>query len=162
MPVFRQIVSAVSYMHNLGLVHRDLKLENILINDIGGMNEVKIIDFGFATNCQNNHKLSMFCGTPCYMDPDLCKKKKYSGQGVDIWALGVILFLLITGGVPFWGENETELYRKISMAKFSLPNGGKNYSKKVKSLLASIFKTDPDKRISATEMLNDPWLRIPG
>jgi len=72
-------VSAVAYLHNFGLVHRDLKLENILINDTGGMNEIKIIDFGFATNCQAGHRLSMFCGTPCYMDPDLVKRKKYSG-----------------------------------------------------------------------------------
>lgn len=122
-PIFRQIVSAVSYMHNKGLVHRDLKLENILINDQGTL-EVKIIDFGFATNCQAGHKLSMFCGTPCYMDPDLVKNKKYSGQGADVWALGVILFLLITGGVPFWGENEQELYRRICAARFSLPSKG--------------------------------------
>jgi len=112
-PIFRQIVSAVAYMHGLGLVHRDLKLENILINDFAGLNQIKIIDFGFATNCQEGAKLSMFCGTPCYMDPDLTKSKKYSGQAVDVWALGVILFLLLTGGVPFWGENEAELFRKI-------------------------------------------------
>ena len=66
-------------MHNLGLVHRDLKLENILINDNNNSNEIKILDFGFATNCDADQKLSMFCGTPCYMDPDLVKKKKYSG-----------------------------------------------------------------------------------
>ena len=58
-------------MHNQGLVHRDLKLENILINDFGGINEIKIIDFGFATNCKLGAKLSTFCGTPAYMDPDL-------------------------------------------------------------------------------------------
>ena len=78
-PVFRQIVSAVIYMHGLGLVHRDLKLENILIDEAAKENQVKLIDFGFATNCQTGHKLSMFCGTPCYMDPDLVKKRKYSG-----------------------------------------------------------------------------------
>jgi serine/threonine protein kinase len=126
-------------MHKLGLVHRDLKLENILIHDLAGLNEIKLIDFGFATNCQAGHKLSMFCGTPCYMDPDLVKNKKYSGQGVDVWALGVILFLLITGGVPFWGESEQDLYRRICTGKFSLPNKGKNYSKKVKNLLDKIF-----------------------
>ena len=71
-PIFRQIVSAVAYMHGLGLVHRDLKLENILINDLAS-NVIKIIDFGFATNCQPGSKLSMYCGTPCYMDPDLSK-----------------------------------------------------------------------------------------
>lgn len=78
-PVFKQIVQAVNYMHKLGMVHRDLKLENILINDTDNSNEVKIIDFGFATNCKMGSKLSAYCGTPCYMDPDLTKKRKYSG-----------------------------------------------------------------------------------
>jgi serine/threonine protein kinase len=63
----------------MGLVHRDLKLENILIDENAKTNKIKLIDFGFATNCQAGDKLSMFCGTPCYMDPDLVKKKKYSG-----------------------------------------------------------------------------------
>lgn len=108
------------------------------------------------------HKLSMFCGTPCYMDPDLVKNKKYSGQGADVWALGVILFLLITGGVPFWGETEQDLYRRISSGKFSLPNKGKNHSKKLANLLNKIFVPNVNNRISAEKMLDDPWLRKPG
>ena len=91
----------------------------------------------------------MFCGTPCYMDPDLVKKRKYSGQGVDVWALGVILFLLITGGVPFWGDTEQELFRRISAGKFSLPGKGKYHSKKVKALLDKIFQPNVNKRITA-------------
>lgn len=96
------------------------------------------------------------------MDPDLVKNKKYSGQGVDVWALGVILFLLITGGVPFWGESEQELYRRICTGKFSLPNKGKNHSKKVKNLLEKIFQPNVNNRITAEKMLDDPWLRKPG
>lgn len=158
-PIFRQIVSAVAYMHDHGLVHRDLKLENILISEKqGGVNDIKIIDFGFATNCQAGHKLSLFCGTPCYMDPDLVKQKKYSGQGVDVWALGVILFLLVTGGVPFWGENETELFRRISSAKYSLPIKTRPYSKNLKFLLERIFQPNASLRISAQDILKDPWL----
>lgn len=158
-PIFRQIVSAVAYMHGNGLVHRDLKLENILINEKqGGANDIKIIDFGFATNCQAGHKLSLFCGTPCYMDPDLVKQRKYSGQGVDVWALGVILFLLVTGGVPFWGENETELFRRISAAKYSLPIKTRPYSKNIRALFAKIFQPNSSLRISAQEILKDPWL----
>ena len=147
-PIFKQIVSAVNYMHSLGLVHRDLKLENILINDTAGLNEIKIIDFGFATNCQEGHKLSMFCGTPCYMDPDLTKNKKYSGQGVDVWALGVILYLLLTGGIPFWGETEQDLYMRIQSAKYNLPKT-RVFSKNLKKLLESIFKINVKERITA-------------
>ena len=108
------------------------------------------------------HKLSMFCGTPCYMDPDLVRNKKYSGQGADVWALGVILFLLITGGVPFWGETEQDLYRRISSGKFSLPNKGKNHSKKLLNLLNKIFVSNVNNRITAEKILDDPWLRKPG
>jgi serine/threonine protein kinase len=152
-------VSAVSYMHTNSLVHRDLKLENILIKEnIGGMDEIKIIDFGFATNCASGHKLSLFCGTPCYMDPDLVKQKKYSGQGVDVWALGVILFLLVTGGVPFWGDNETELFKRIGIAKYSLPIKTRPYSKNIRALFAKIFQPNASQRITAQEILKDPWL----
>ena len=91
-------------MHSLGIVHRDLKLENILINDVGGMNLIKIIDFGFATMCQEDTKLSLYCGTLYYMDPDLAKERKYYGQAGDVWALGIVLFLLITGDAPFGGD----------------------------------------------------------
>ena len=134
-------------MHDLGLVHRDLKLENILINEV--CNEVKLIDFGFATNCQAGHKLSMFCGTPCYMDPDLVNNRKYNGQAVDIWALGVNLYLLVTGGVPFWGENEKMLYSRITAAKYKLPGDKKAYSKNLKSFFDKIFNPDASKRITA-------------
>jgi serine/threonine protein kinase len=109
--------------------------------------------------------LSMFCGTPCYMDPDLVKHKKYSGQGADVWALGIILFLLLTGGVPYWGETEQELYRRICAAKYALPKKGANglpYSKKVKNLLDKIFVPNVNNRITAEKMLDDPWLRVPG
>jgi len=145
-------------MHKLGMVHRDLKLENILINDTDGSNIVKIIDFGFATNCKMGSKLSAYCGTPCYMDPDLTKKRKYSGQGADVWAMGVILFLLITGGVPFWGETEQQLFSRIQIGKYNLPNHGANFSQKVKNLFDKIFVPNVANRISAEQILNDPWI----
>ena len=146
-------------MHINSLVHRDLKLENILIKEnIGGIDEIKIIDFGFATNCAAGHKLSLFCGTPCYMDPDLVKQKKYSGHGVDVWALGVILFLLVTGGVPFWGDSEAELFKRIGIAKYSLPVKTRPYSKNIRALFAKIFQPNASLRITAQEILNDPWL----
>ena len=81
-------------MHSKNVVHRDLKLENILIDE---SNKIKIIDFGFATKCKNGGMLSTHCGTPHYMDPDLAKRGSYSGFAADVWALGVILFMLLTG-----------------------------------------------------------------
>lgn len=101
-------------MHNLNVVHRDLKLDNILTNvDSEGNHVIKLIDFGFATGCQQDEKLMNTCGTPHYMDPDLVKKQSYSGHGADVWALGVILFILTTGKLPFYAAFEGDLHRKI-------------------------------------------------
>ena len=117
-PIFYQIASAMAYMHSVSVVHRDLKLDNILINHKG---EIKLIDFGFATKCVHNEKLAANCGTPQYMDPDLARKQPYLGQAADVWALGVILFILITSKFPFHAEFEHDLFRKIINAKYQFP-----------------------------------------
>ena len=117
--IFGQIVSAVAYMHSKWVAHRDLKLENILINQ--NEKQIKLIDFGFATKCKKGEKLSTHCGTPHYMDPDLAKKESYYGHAADVWALGVILFMLLTGRLPFFAEFEQDLYRKIIAGKYSYP-----------------------------------------
>ena len=105
-------------MHSTSVVHRDLKLDNILINQRG---EIKLIDFGFSTKCRVNERLTANCGTPHYMDPDLAKKQPYLGQAADVWALGVILFLLVTARLPFFAEFEADLFRKIINAKYQFP-----------------------------------------
>ena len=74
---------------------------------------IKVIDFGFAAFCSNTQKLKIFCGTPSYMAPELVRKHEYDGRQVDMWALGVLLYALLTGTFPFRGANETELYGKI-------------------------------------------------
>ena len=102
-------------MHSVDIVHRDLKLDNILINSNG---KIKLIDFGFATKCKINERLTAYCGTPHYMDPDLAKKNPYIGGAADVWALGVILFVLLTGKLPFFAEFEADLFRKIIGAKY--------------------------------------------
>ena len=103
-------------MHLNNIVHRDLKIENILIDTQNNNNSIKIIDFGFASYCQKDQKIQFECGTPQYMCPDLTKRAKYYGQAADIWALGVILFILITGNFPFYAEFEEDLNRKIQKA----------------------------------------------
>lgn len=120
-------------MHDQGAVHRDLKLDNILIDD---NKVIKLIDFGFSVNATVETKLKLFCGTPHYMDPDIVKKKEYNGQAADVWALGVILFILITGKLPFFGEFEGDLFRKIQTAKYDIP---KEISTEGKALLKKIF-----------------------
>ena len=89
-------------------MHRDLKLENLMLDKNG---YVKIIDFGFA--CISREKLRVFCGTPSYMSPEIVSKREYSGPSADIWACGIILFVLLTGTVPFKAQTEKDLFRKI-------------------------------------------------
>jgi len=92
-----------------------MKPENIIFDPTTG--QVKIIDFGFA--CYSKEKLRVFCGTPSYMSPELVSKRDYLGNAADIWACGVILFVMMTGTVPFKSTNEKELYRKISKGVYS-------------------------------------------
>ena len=105
-------------MHGQQIVHRDLKLDNILINSA---DEVKLIDFGFAVKCEEKEKLQTYCGTPHYMDPSLAKKQPYLGHAADVWACGVILFTLLTGRLPYNAEFEADLFRKIQFAKYQYP-----------------------------------------
>ena len=99
--VFRQIVEGVAYCHSKNVVHRDIKLENVMV-DAG--NNVKIIDFGFSITAAKGKKLSIFCGTPSYMAPEMVRKVDYCGQKVDVWALGILLYTMLCGRFPFKGE----------------------------------------------------------
>jgi serine/threonine protein kinase len=94
-------------------------------------------------------KLTLFCGTPHYMCPDIVKKKEYNGHAADVWALGVILFILITGKVPFFAEFEADLFRKVQGAKYTVP---KEVSNEVRNLFRKIFNVDSAKRITAREV----------
>lgn len=103
-------------MHLKGKAHRDLKLENILYD--GETRQIKIIDFGFSLETKKEQKLDTYCGTPHYMDPDIVKKVPYSAFAADIWAAGVILYIIYVGSLPFFGEFEADLYRRIQSGKF--------------------------------------------
>lgn len=103
-------MTALSYCHRKSIAHRDIKLENILLDE---NNNVKLIDFGFSTCIPNEKKIKMFCGTPSYMSPQIVLKDEYAGPPADIWASAVLLFALMNGCFPYRGATDKELYRRI-------------------------------------------------
>ena len=151
--LFRELLMALEYCHNKGITHRDIKLENTLIDQ---NNIVKLIDFGFATCFPNEKKVKMFCGTPSYMAPEIVARKEYIGPPVDIWAAGVLLYALITGNFPFKANCDKDLYRQILKCNYIVPD---YVSLAAKHLIAKMLCSDPQKRARAGDLLKDPWFR---
>jgi 5'-AMP-activated protein kinase catalytic alpha subunit len=115
---FRQILSAVDYCHQNSIIHRDLKPENLLLD---AYHNIKIIDFGFGNTFHKDRLLDTYCGSPYYAAPEMIKGIRYVGPEVDIWSMGVILYALLSGKLPFDAVNMTELYEKIGKGKYSTP-----------------------------------------
>ena len=145
-------MSGISYCHSSNIIHRDIKLENILLDS---SNNVKIIDFGFATVNTPGSKSRLFCGTPSYMAPEIVGKRENPGPGADVWALGVLLFVMLTGVFPFKSASDRELYRLIMKGsfEFTVP-----VSPSAKNLIKKMLQIDLRKRPSCSQILNDPWV----
>mmetsp|Transcript_10724 Transcript_10724/g.24448 ORF Transcript_10724/g.24448 Transcript_10724/m.24448 type:complete len:1061 (+) Transcript_10724:89-3271(+) len=150
--LFFQVCQGVKYLHHRRVVHRDIKLENLLLDE---QNTVKIIDFGFSTIVPPGKKLKVFCGTPSYMAPEIVSRKEYTGFCADIWAAGVLLHALLCGCFPFKGQNDRDLYRKIVRAALSLPD---TLSEATRTILTKILTADMAKRPTVDEVLADSWL----
>ncbi|XP_076239401.1 maternal embryonic leucine zipper kinase [Calliopsis andreniformis] len=151
---FRQIVSAVAYLHSLGYAHRDLKPENVLLDK---EENLKLIDFGLCAKPKNGIEshLQTSCGSPTYAAPELILGKKYLGSEVDIWSMGVLLYALLCGFLPFDDNSIESLYRKILSGKYDEPSWLSNSSKK---LIRAMLQIDPKKRITIQELCNHPWI----
>lgn len=135
-------------------MHRDLKPENMLIDFDKG---IKLVDFGLSNTFKNNETLNTACGSPCYAAPEMISGKPYNGTKVDIWSLGVVLFALLSGFLPFEDPDTGELYKKILSADYCLPE---YVSADASDLIAKILTTDPDKRISISEIREHPWFNL--
>ncbi|CAL6040242.1 Kinase [Hexamita inflata] len=148
---FRQIVNGVHYCHLRKVCHRDLKLENILLDS---QLNVKIIDFGLSNVLAKDYKLKTACGSPSYASPEMLSQKKYDGPMVDVWACGVILFAMICGYLPFDDDDLQKLYKKIISGIFKIPSF---VSPQAQDLIMKILVTDPSKRIPLLEIMKHPW-----
>ncbi|CAC5383789.1 MARK [Mytilus coruscus] len=151
---FRQIVSAVQYCHQKHIVHRDLKAENLLLD--GDMN-IKIADFGFSNEFVPGNKLDTFCGSPPYAAPELFQGKKYDGPEVDVWSLGVILYTLVSGSLPFDGQNLKELRERVLRGKYRIPF---YMSTDCENLLKKFLVLNPTKRASLENIMRDKWMNV--
>uniref|UniRef100_A0A7N6B8C4 non-specific serine/threonine protein kinase n=1 Tax=Anabas testudineus TaxID=64144 RepID=A0A7N6B8C4_ANATE len=151
---FRQIVSAVEYCHQKRIVHRDLKAENLLLDS--DMN-IKIADFGFSNEFTMGSKLDTFCGSPPYAAPELFQGKKYDGPEVDVWSLGVILYTLVSGSLPFDGQNLKELRERVLRGKYRIPF---YMSTDCENLLKKLLVLNPGKRGSLQQVMKDRWMNI--
>ncbi|KAM6895058.1 serine/threonine-protein kinase MARK2 isoform 13-T13 [Lycodopsis pacificus] len=152
---FRQIVSAVQYCHQKCIVHRDLKAENLLLD--ADMN-IKIADFGFSNEFTMGNKLDTFCGSPPYAAPELFQGKKYDGPEVDVWSLGVILYTLVSGSLPFDGQNLKELRERVLRGKYRIPF---YMSTDCENLLKKFLILNPSKRGSLEQqIMRDRWMNV--
>uniref|UniRef100_A0A674D086 non-specific serine/threonine protein kinase n=1 Tax=Salmo trutta TaxID=8032 RepID=A0A674D086_SALTR len=149
---FRQIVSAVQYCHQKNIVHRDLKAENLLLD--ADMN-IKIADFGFSNEFTMGSKLDTFCGSPPYAAPELFQGKKYDGPEVDVWSLGVILYTLVSGSLPFDGQNLKELRERVLRGKYRIPF---YMSTDCENLLKRFLVLNPSKRGTLEQIMKDRWI----
>lgn len=154
--IIKQIVTALIYMQERNVIHRDIKPENILIMDLERMH-VKLCDFGWSTHTIDERRMT-FCGTVDYVAPELVHHTPYD-EKIDIWAVGILTYELLTGQAPFTGQNEKDTYSNI--AKLDLQANDvfrERVSPLAKDFISRILVTDPRLRMSLTDMLRHDWL----
>ena len=151
--IFTQLVGAVTYVHNKSCVHRDLKLENILLDKHG---DVKLVDFGFTREYEGkSNYLQTWCGTICYSAPEMLKGEKYAGEKVDVWSLGIILYALLVGELPF--DDDDEMVTKNKILKED-PKYPEHFPQQAKELCQSLLSKRPILRPTLADILQNPWL----
>ena len=150
--IFKQIILGIKYIHDNSIIHRDIKLDNILL-DLD--NNIKICDFGVSRKINKDDIMFEQCGTPAYIAPEILINKGYEGFGVDIWSAGVVLYAMLSGTVPFKGNNLKELHNLIISGDYKEVKG---ISNEAEDLIKNILEVDPNKRFKIEQILNHPWL----
>jgi len=161
---FHQLIDGLVYCQKAGICHRDLKPENLLLDKLGNL---KISDFGLSTlyvgdaeaeGQQRAELLHTTCGTPNYVAPEVLESRGYDGKSADVWSVGVILFVLLAGYLPFEEETMPALFSKIKRADFAYPMW---FSPTSKALLSGILVPNPAARFTLTDVFNHPWMQGP-
>ncbi|XP_026130284.1 calcium/calmodulin-dependent protein kinase type II subunit beta isoform X33 [Carassius auratus] len=154
-----QILESVNHIHHHDIVHRDLKPENLLLASKCKNAAVKLADFGLAIEVQGDQQAWFgFAGTPGYLSPEVLRKEAY-GKPVDIWACGVILYILLVGYPPFWDEDQHKLYQQIKAGAYDFPSPEwDTVTPEAKNLINQMLTINPAKRITAQEALKHPWV----
>lgn len=159
--LIKSVAEAIDYLHSQGIVHRDLKPENLIYADMSANSDIKITDFGLAKiRSEHGHTPGMTtsCGTPGYVAPEVLDNQPY-GSAVDLWSLGVILYILLCGFPPFYDENTQQLYKQIRKGDYDFPDPyWSDISKSAKDLVSKLLTVDPNKRYTAKQVIAHPWV----
>jgi serine/threonine protein kinase len=150
--IFRQISDAVHFIHERDIVHRDLKPENVLLDKSF---TAKLADFGLCHFVSPKALLRTPCGSPFYAPPEIITGQDYDGKSADIWSLGVLLFTIVTGSLPWTSDNQVQLFRQIREADIDIPE---TLSSSLRELLGNMLQRDPARRLTISEVLNSSWL----
>lgn len=150
---FKQLFEAIHHCHSRNIAHRDIKLENVVVD---ATSKVKLVDFGLSINLTECNKVAV-SGTPIYLSPEIINRTPHSNKPADIWAGAVCLYRCVVGKFPFRGLNEEELYDQIKSGTVSLPT---ILTASLQELLSMCFVKDPEARITAQDIVDHPWFSI--
>eukprot|EP00588_Corethron_pennatum_P035640 CAMPEP_0194345608 /NCGR_PEP_ID=MMETSP0171-20130528/104954_1 /TAXON_ID=218684 /ORGANISM="Corethron pennatum, Strain L29A3" /LENGTH=727 /DNA_ID=CAMNT_0039112619 /DNA_START=587 /DNA_END=2770 /DNA_ORIENTATION=- len=156
--VCKFLLEATKYCHDHNVAHRDLKPENLMLQSLSNDSNIKITDFGFAKRVHAPKSLTTQCGTPGYVAPEILKGMPYD-EKADMWSVGVILYILLSGYPPFIEENQKQLFRKIKAGSYKFHKEyWRDISLEAKNFISSLLTVNPDERLSATEALQNAWI----
>ncbi|KAI0565303.1 Calcium-dependent protein kinase [Gracilaria domingensis] len=161
--VMRDIIKGIEYLHDIGVVHCDIKPENILCKSKQWPYNVKLCDFGLANffDKHNNNSMTETIGTPGYVAPEVVRRQPY-GPPVDMWACGVVLYVMLSGRMPFYGRDDIQCLRRTANGEYSFPQREwEDVSEDAKSLVRSLLQIRPELRLTAKAALQHRWLARP-